>query len=52
MVEICTAEAIINIEFRIAEALAFSIICEDLSLRRDLSRGLFAKNIYLQTRHI
>ena len=31
-VEICTAESVINIEFRVAESLALGIIREDLSL--------------------
>ena len=42
-IEICTAESVINIEFRVAEAFALGIIREDLSLRRDLSRGFSAK---------
>ena len=31
-VEICTAEAVVNIKFRIAEAFALSVLREDLSL--------------------
>ena len=46
-IEIRTAEAIVNIEFRIAETFALGVFREDLSLRRDLSRGFSAKSYEL-----